>query len=116
MATSNFYQVQLDAVENLYGNNGRTHETQVVTVTDTMKNGSLLVAAGTEAAIADAATVTKIIDYTAFNGAEHAVGAVVAVPVIVRESTVDATYLKFSDGAYTNETLTALVAANVILK
>ena len=116
MATSDFYQVQLDGVENLYKNNGRTHESAVVTVTATMKNGSILKADDTEALIADAATATKIIDFTAFNGQDYAVGDVVPVPVIVRESTVDATYLKFSDGAYTAEALTALLAAGVILK
>lgn len=116
MPTSDFYQVQLDGVQNLYKNNGRTHESVVITKTTTMKNGSILKADNTEAAKADAATATKILDFTAFNGLDIATGDTLEVPVIVRESTVDATYLTFSDGAYTNEGLTALVGNGVVLK
>jgi len=88
----------------------------LVTVTDTMGNGSLLVAAGTEAAIADSATATGIIDDPKFDEGFYKVGDQLLVPVAQRNLIANADVIKFSDGAYTNEALTALVVAGVKLQ
>lgn len=112
---SNFYNVVVDAVANVYGNKGRTHETAEVTVTATMLNGSILVN-GIEIAAAASATGNQVIDETNFNGQDYAVGEKVLVSVAVRDVTVDASKLKFSDAAYDDETVTALVAAGFVFK
>lgn len=115
MATSNFYQVTLNKLVGAFSGNDMTHETVAVTVTATMKNGSLLLANGTEAAKAAAATVVGYIDSTAFNGKDYQVGDIAVVDVAKRNVKADSTYLTFSDGAYAAETLTLLNAAGVIL-
>jgi hypothetical protein len=113
MANSNFKQVVADYAQGAYATKGLTHDTVLVTKTATMENGSILKADGTEAAIADAAAATHIIDTSLIDVA--AVGDVVAVSAVAKDAIVRKASLKFSDGAYTAEGLTALVAAGIKL-
>lgn len=89
----------------------RAYESVLVTVTDTMKNGSLLVAAGTEAAIADAADVVGVIDDLKFDEGFYTTGDVILVPVAKRDSILNGSVLTFSDGERTNEALPLIAAA-----
>jgi len=106
MADSNFKQVVVNYVPSVYGGQEMSHDTVVVTKTATMENGSILKADGTEAAIADAATATHIINDTSFDVKEE--GDVVAVAAVKALAQVKKANIKFSDGAYTSEALTAL--------
>lgn len=93
------------------------YESVLVTVTATMGNGSLLVAAGTEAAAADAALAVGIIDDPKFDESDfYSVGDVVLVPVLKRNGIANSDVIKFSDAAYGAEALTALSAAGVVLQ
>mgnify|MGYP000182354736 CR=1 FL=1 len=115
MATSHRQPVVLNTLSAAMGGN-MSYESVLVTVTATMQNGSLLVAANTEAAAADAATVTGIIDFPQFEVGDYAVGDVILVPVVRRDAIVNLNALHFSDGAYTNEGLTALAGAGIRLQ
>ena len=96
-----------------FGGKGRTHESLEVVKTATMEHGSLLIAAGTEAALADVATVTMIIDDPQMDFV--AVGDTVLTSVAVRECTVDESECKFSDaGVLDGTAATALIAARFI--
>lgn len=88
-----------------------THETQSVTVTATMSNGSALVAAGTEAAIAGVADVTMVIDEPNWDDKEFVVGEVIDVNVAVRGCVFAPSVIHFSDaGAFVPANATALIA------
>ena len=93
-----------------------SYESTLVTVTATMGNGSLLKSDKTEGLIADAATVVSVIDDPKFDEGFYAVGDVILVPVATRNCIVNSDVIKFSDGAYTAEGLTALVAAGIKLQ
>ena len=115
MATSHRQPVVLNTLSAAMGGN-MSYESVRVTVTATMQDGSLLVAAGTEAAAADAATVTGIIDFPQFEVGNYAVGDVILVPVLRRDAIVNSKALHFSDAAYGTEVLTALATAGVRLQ
>lgn len=106
MADSTFKNVTANFAQDVYGGKGMSHDTVVVTKTATMGQGSILKDDGTEAAKLDAATATHIIDFNAIETAE--VGDVVAVSAVKALAQVYKANLKFSDGAYTSEALTAL--------
>lgn len=74
-----------------------------VTKTATMANGSLLVAAGTEAAAAAAATVTFVIDDSRVDQLED--GDVMTVSVVKAGAILNYGKIKFSDAAYAGEAL-----------
>lgn len=115
MATSYRKQAILAGVQTEFGGNAYTHESVEVTVTATMKNGSLL-AGDTEVAIAAAATADAIIDDPRFDDGFFEVGDTAFTRVAKRNVIANKDVLTFSDGAYTSETLTALDAAGVILQ
>jgi hypothetical protein len=114
MTTSLREQAILGGVQTESGVNNYTHESIEVTVTDTMANGSLLVAAGTEAAIADAALVTGILDAPEIEN--YATGDTFLTRVARRNVIANKDVINFSDGDYSTETLTILAAAGVILQ
>ncbi len=112
MATFKIEQVVLDKLFKT-----ATHETRSVTVTATMSNGSALVAANTEAAIAAVADVTQVIDEPNWDDQGHAVGAVVDVNVAVRGCVFDTSVIHFSDaGALVPASATALIAQTNVFK
>lgn len=74
-----------------------------VTKTATMANGSLLVAAGTEAAAADATTVKFVIDDPRVD--KLATGAQMTVSVVKAGAVLNYGKIKFSDAAYAGEAL-----------
>ena len=113
MADSNFKYVVANYLPDVFGGRDMAFDTVVVTKTASMGNGSILKADGTEAAIADAATATRIIDHAALDLAD--VGDVVAVSALSAFGKAYKANIKFSDGAYTNQALTALAAAGVKL-
>ncbi|AHK11519.1 hypothetical protein S140_112 [Shewanella sp. phage 1/40] len=115
MATSYRQPVVLNTLSAAMGGN-MSYESVLVTVTATMQDGSMLIAAGTEAAAADAATVTGIIDFPQFEVGDYQVGDVILVPVVIRDAVVNMGALHFSDAAYGTEALTALATAGVRLQ
>ncbi|CAH9011336.1 putative decoration protein [Vibrio phage 249E41-1] len=92
-------------VLNKFNSFGMAHDSVTVTVTDTMKQGSLLKADGTEAATADAANVVGAIDDLEFlrklRGGDGAVatGDEVTVAVAKRGVMFNEAVLTYSDGA-----------------
>lgn len=120
MATSYRKQAVLAGVQTELGGNAFTHDSVLVTVTDTMKNGSLLVG-DTEAALADVADVDGIIDDPAFDDGLYTVGDVILVSVGKRSLIANTAVLAFTDGTVADDvtdltTLTALVDAGVVFK
>lgn len=111
MADSNFKIVTVNYLQDVYGGKGMSHDTVVVTKTATMESGSILKADGTEAAVADAATATLILDFAAVDVAS--VGDVIAASAVKAYSQVKTGSLKFSDAAYAGEALTALAGKGV---
>lgn len=89
---------------------GFTHDTVDVTWTATMKNGSMLVAAGTEAAVLDAANVVGVIDdHTVRDLASNLeVGDTLSVSVAKRGCTFNDDKVVFSNGAINAAARTAL--------
>lgn len=114
MATSERKQAVLANVGTQVSGNAYTHESVEVTKTATMTNGSLLLATNLEAAVADAATVTGIIDYPQIDLAET--GDVVLVSVAKRSVIANTDVINFSDAVYDGESLTALEAKGVVLQ
>ncbi|QXN60156.1 hypothetical protein KUA24_89 [Vibrio phage HNL01] len=106
MPTFTDKKVVINAIEAIKA--GFTHTQVEVTKTATMGFGSMLVAAGTEAAKADAANVVMVIDDPSIDAV--ATGDTAVVSVAVRGCEFKAAALQFSDGALTNETLTKLEA------
>lgn len=88
-------QVTFGSISTEYSNKGFSHETVEVTKTATMKNGSALVAANTEAAIASVATVAKVIDDPAIDNVAE--GESVLVSAAVRGCIFNTAAVKFSD-------------------
>ncbi len=85
-----------------------THQTETVVVTATMAHGSALVAANTEAAVADVALVTSIIDMPTYADEGFTVGDTITVNVAKRGCVVDESVVNYSDAG-------AFVGANAVL-
>lgn len=94
---------------------GYTHDSVEVTVTATMKQGSLLIADGTEAAAADAANVVGAIDDLTFrrHRDELEVGDVVLASVAKRGLVLNTAALVYTDGAIDAAGKAALAAAGM---
>ena len=115
MSTQSPVQVTFGGISTEYSNKGFTHETLSVTKTATMANGSALVAAGTEAAIASVALVTQVIDDPAVELLED--GATGLVSVAVRGNIFNTAAINYSDaGAFVPAGATLLNAALNIYK
>ncbi len=105
--------VSLGGVDSTSG--GWTHDSVLVTVTETMTQGSLLKADGTEAALADAADVVGAIDDLTFrrHRDELKAGDEVLAAVAKRGLTLNTTALKYTDGAIDAAGKAALAAAGM---
>ena len=115
MSTQSTVQVTFGGISTEYSNKGFTHETLSVTKTATMTNGSALVAAGTEAAIASVALVTQVIDDPAVE--LLATGETGLVSVAVRGCIFNTAAINYSDaGAFVPAGATLLNAALNIYK
>ncbi len=103
-------QVVLGAV---HSDSGFTHDTVEVTYAATLKQGSLIKADGTEAAIADAADVVGAVDDLTIrrHSDELTVGDTVAISVAKRGLILNRSVLKYSDGAIDAAGEAALSAA-----
>lgn len=92
-------------VLNKFDSFGMTHDSVTVTVTDTMKQGSLLKADGTEAATADAALVVGVVDDLEFlrklrgGDGQVATGSDVTIAVAKRGVMFNEAALAYTDGA-----------------
>lgn len=115
MADFNFNEeiVVLGGVDSTSG--GYTHDSVEVTVTATMKQGSLLKADGTEAATADAADVVGAIDDLMFrrHRDELEVSDTVKIAVAKRGLTLNESALAYTDGAIDAAGKAALAAAGM---
>lgn len=89
-----------------------THDDVAVTWTATMKNGSIVNAAGVEVAVADAATAAGVIDDLTVRdyGDTLAVGDSLVVAVAKRGCVFKEANLKFTDAAINAAGKTALAA------
>lgn len=115
MSTQSLVQVTFGGISTEYSNKGFTHESITVAKTATMANGSALVAAGTEAAIADVADVTGVIDDPAIELADE--GDSVLVAVATRGCIFNTDAISFSDaGALVPSAATILNTALNIFK
>ena len=104
-------QVVLDKFTGETTTNALTHKDAEITMTATMKHGSLLKADLTEAAKAEAADVVFIVDEPTISATPS--GDAVFVSVVDRMCLVNKDALLFSDGALTTETLSGLTAKNI---
>ena len=108
----NAYQIVLNEVQSVLP--GFTHDTQQVTWTATMRDGSILNASGVEVATDDAATSVMVIDdLTARNldGSLQA-GDVIDVSVARRGCVFNQGQVVYSDGAIDATGISALEAFN----
>lgn len=112
MATSARKQAILAGLQTELGGNAYTHETAEITMTATMKNGSLLLANNTEAAAAAFATVAGILDAPEVE--LYTTGDVFVARVAKRNVIANTDVLTFSDSAFAGETLTILEGKGVI--
>ncbi|AGH32201.1 head decoration [Vibrio phage 11895-B1] len=103
MATMSKAQAILARLHTEIGGGAYTHETIEFVKTATSANGSLLVAAGTEAAVADAALVVAILDCPEIDLYE--VGDTIVTRKAVRGVVANYDVIQFSDAAYDGETL-----------
>ena len=104
-------QVVFNEVATQLNTSDFTHETVNVVWTATMSNGSLLIANNTEAAVAAAATVVKVIDEGAVENKGYLVGATIAVNVATKGNVFNTSALSYSDtDTVTASALTALAA------
>jgi hypothetical protein len=111
MPTFQRKQVVLDVLDSGRTGQGMSHTTVQVTKTATMTQGSALVAAGTEAALADVATVTGVIDDLTIDNA--AVGDVLIVSVAQSFCLFKTANIHFSDaGAFVPANATLLKVLN----
>ena len=107
MSEQTLVQVTHGSVGTEYSNKGFSHETVQVTKTATMANGSALVAANTEAAIANVALVAKVIDDPAIDAV--ATGDTALVSVAVRGNIFNVAAINYSDaGAFVPASATLL--------
>ncbi len=107
MTTQALVQVTHGSVGAEYSNRGFSHETVTVTKTATMANGSALVAANTEAAIANVALVAKVIDDPSIDLV--ATGSTALVSVAVRGNIFNTAAISYSDaGAFVPASATLL--------
>ncbi len=111
MAISNENQIVLDTMYT-----GHTSDTVSVTWTATMRQGSMLLANNTEAAVADVATVAKVINDPVEMSKSHNVGDTVLVNVAVRGSVFQTSELKYSDAGTAVPASLALLAQTNIFK
>jgi hypothetical protein len=117
MSEQQRYDVTFAGLQTEFGGKVYTHEDVVVTKTSTMTHGSMLVAAGTEAAIADVAVVTGVIDDPMVDFEDVAVGDDVLVSVARRGNVFNTDALTYSDaGAAVPANLTLLNSAQNIFK
>ncbi len=115
MSTQQRYDVTLGGLQTEFGGTAFTHESVVVTKTATMSHGSMLVAANTEAAIANVALVTGVIDDPSID--LIATGSTALVSVARRGCIFSTAGLKYSDaGAAVPASLTLLNSAFNIFK
>ena len=84
-----------------------SHKSKLVTITTTMKNGSLLVD-NTEASKADSSVVNGVIDDPKFDEGFYQVGETHLISVCFGNATINEDRLTFSDGSYSSEDLTVL--------
>tara|TARA_R110002153_G_scaffold53726_2_gene149555 strand:+ start:3650 stop:4003 length:354 start_codon:yes stop_codon:yes gene_type:complete len=111
MPVNSRQQVVFNEVSTQLNTSDWTHDTVLVTWTATMGNGSLLVAANTEAAEAAAATVVKAIDDPSVDDKGYEVGDTVAVNVAVQGNVFNTAALSYSDtDTVVASALTALAA------
>lgn len=111
MATLSRVQVVIDYLTGARTGNGMTHRSANVTKTATMTNGSALVAADTEAALADVALVTGVIDDIRIDNL--AVGEQLTVRVAESFCLFDTDKIHFSDaGAFVPAAATLLKVLN----
>lgn len=105
--------VTLGGVDSTSG--GYTHDSVLVTVTATMKQGSLLLADGTEAALLDAANVVGAIDDLTFRRHldELEVGDQVLASVAKRGLIFNESALSYTDGDIDQAGKDALAAAGL---
>jgi len=96
-------------------NRAVSHESRLVTVTETMGNGSLLLAAA-EVASGDSATANGVIDDPKFDEGLYAVGEQHLVSVCFGKAIANSKVIKFSDKSYEDEALTALKAEGLRLE
>lgn len=111
MTTFTRPQVVLEVLES--GRSGQTmsHTTVLVTKTSTMKHGSALVAAGTEAALLNVALVTGIIDDLAINNV--ATGGTLQVSVAQKFCLFKTSEISYSNaGAFVPANATILKVLN----
>lgn len=94
---------------------GYTHDSVEVTVTSTMKQGSLLNAAGVEVATADAATVAGAIDDLNFrrHADELEAGDTILIAVAKRGLILNTSALVYTDGDIDTAGKTAFAASGM---
>ncbi len=117
MTTFTRPQVVANSLQGQGTTDDMTHTEVALTVTASMVQGSLLVAAGTEvAAAANAADAVFVIDDLGFHEGNYAVGAVVTTRVAERNCKLILANLQYADGATpaSGAILTGLVAKNNI--
>lgn len=104
-------QVVFNEVATQLNTSDWSHDTVLITWTATMKDGSMLGADLLEEAVADAATVTMVVDDPSITEKGYLVGATVAVNVATQGNVFNKAALHFSDSdTITPANLTALVA------
>ena len=103
MTTSHRQQAVLNGVSP----QAYTHDTVLVTVTGTMKNGSLLKADFTEAEVADAATALYIIDDPQMSEGLYGVGEKTLVAVAANNVIANDQVVCFSDETPVADTTTS---------
>lgn len=106
----NDYQVVLN--KNCSDLSGRSHETVQVTMSATLKCGSILDAAGAELALAAAATARYVIDDLTMRNlsGDLSNGATLDVACVARDCTLNQDVVVFSDGAVDAAGIAALEA------
>ncbi|OUS73448.1 hypothetical protein B5G52_04165 [Pseudoalteromonas sp. A601] len=110
---TSFKKVVVNSLLDEFGGQSITHDSVLVVKTSTMENGSILNEDGTEATKAEAATAFYIIDAANLDVVNE--GKALLVSAVKKDAQVLKSSLKFSDGAYTNESLTALESKNIQL-
>lgn len=111
MATMQRKQVVLARVQTELGGNAYSHTDVTVVKTATMDIGSLLLADGSEALAADAATVAMILDCPEIE--QYAVGETIVTRGCIGNAIVDGAVMKFSDAAYAAEALPLITGLKV---
>lgn len=111
MATNKIIQVVLNSVASKIDTFDQSHDTVDLTWTATMQHGSLLLDTNLEAAAADAATVTQVIDMPSLIENDYTVGEVVQVNVAARNCVFHSEALTYSDTDVVDTALLTALAA-----